>query len=124
MILVDTSVWIDHLGRGDETLVRLLEEQAVLGHPWIRGELVLGNLNDRDEICRLLSGLPQAPVASIRELDWLVEHECLVGRGIGFVDAQLLASTRLVPGAQLWTRDKRLAAVADALSIAYEPPRA
>ena len=117
MILVDTSVWVDHLRAGDRTLVDLLERSAVLGHPWVTGELALGRLSQRAEILRLLSSLPQAELATTTDVASLIEGHRLYGLGIGYVDAQLLAATRLTPDARLWTRDKRLAAVAACLGL-------
>lgn len=121
MILVDTSVWIDHLRSGDENLVRLLDNCAVLAHPWVTGELALGNLNRRDEVIGLLSDLPQATLAGDDEVLRLIEQEVLYGAGIGYVDAHLLAATRLTPDARLWTRDKRLSAVTARLDLAFQP---
>lgn len=118
MILVDTSVWVDHFGSGDRLLVRLLADRMVLGHPFVRGELALGNLRQRRTILGDLSDLPQAPVADDEEVIAFINRRALFGRGIGFVDAHLLASVQLVGGASLWTRDKRLRAVAEQLGLA------
>lgn len=112
MILVDTSVWVDHLRVGDPRLVELLTDGQVLGHPWVTGELALGRLSRRSEILDLLHNLPQATVATDAEVLTLITDRQLFGRGIGYVDAHLLAATLLTSGARLWTRDKRLAAVA------------
>ena len=119
MVLVDTSVWIDHLRAGDETLSSLLQERSVLSHPWIIGELALGSLRDRAEVLGLLSALPKAAVATDEDVRWLIEHEALHGTGIGLVDAQILASVKLTPGAQVWTRDKRLLKQAMRLGRAF-----
>ena len=119
MILVDTSVWIDHLRIGDPQLTVLLEEARVLAHPWVIGELALGQLSRRSEILGLLSNLPQATVATETEVMTLVETQHLFGRGIGYVDTHLLTATLLTADASLWTRDKRLAAVAADLGISY-----
>ena len=121
MILVDTTVWIDHLRNGDASLERLLQEDAVLGHRWVTGELALGNLASRDEILDLLNELPQAVVAEDDEVLSLIEHERLYGSGIGYIDAQLLAATRLTADTTLWTRDRSLAAVAVRLGLGYQP---
>ena len=121
MILVDTSVWIDHLRSGDSTLAGLLDNSAVLAHPWVTGELSLGNLSRRDEVIGLIQGLPQATSATDSEVLGLIEREALYGAGIGYVDAQLIAATRLTPGAALWTRDKRLSAVAARLGLGFQP---
>lgn len=122
MILVDTSVWIDHLRSGNATLARLLSTGFVLGHPWVAGELALGNLAQRQTILSLVRALPPAVVATDVEVLSLIDRQRLHGRGIGYVDAHLLAAGRLTPGAQLWTRDKRLASAATGLGIGFTPP--
>ena len=124
MILVDTSIWVDHLRLGDDVLMALLNSGSVLGHPWIVGEVALGNLAHRDDIIGLLQGLPQAAVASDSEIITLIQKECLFGTGIGYVDTQLLAATRLTSDARLWTRDKRLSAVTDRLKVGFQPAEA
>lgn len=121
MILVDTSVWIDHLRSGDATLARLLDNSAVLAHPWVIGELALGNLSRRDEVIGLIRGLPQATLATDDEVLGLIGQEALYGAGIGYVDAALLAATRLTRDAALWTRDKRLSSVAARLGLGFQP---
>ncbi len=118
MILVDTSIWIDHLRRGHPTLVDLLQVGSVLGHPWVTGEIALGRLTDPRQVLGLLVNLPSATVASESEVLVLIEHQDLAGSGIGYVDAQLLASTRLTPDAQLWTNDERLTEVAVRIGVA------
>lgn len=121
MILVDTAVWIDHFRDGDRQLTELLDRSVVLAHPWVIGELSLGNLRGRAEILRLLADLPQATIAMPAELLVLIEHRELYGIGIGYVDVQLLAATMLTNGATLWTRDRRLNAAAQQLEVAYTP---
>ena len=121
MILVDSSLWIDHLRLGDATLADLLAGGLVLGHPFVLGELACGNLRNRREILTLLGDLPQAVVATDAEVLAVVERYRLMGRGIGYVDAHLLASTLLTPETQLWTRDQRLAAVAQGLGVGADP---
>lgn len=121
MILVDTSIWIDHFCGGEATLTRLLENSGVLGHPWVTGEVALGNLSRRAEIIGLLRSLPQATVASGDEVLRLIERDELYGVGIGYVDAQLLAATRLTPETGLWTRDKRLLASTARLGLDFQP---
>lgn len=121
MILVDTSVWVDHLRAGDRRLATLLERGAVLAHPWVIGELALGRLSQREEILRLLAGLPHAEIVTAPELAVFIDRHELFGIGIGYVDAQLLASAFLTPDARLWTRDKRLAAVAERLGAQASP---
>lgn len=117
MILVDTSIWIDHLRSGDAQLVTLLQDGNVLGHPWVTGELALGNPARRNEVLKLLHNLPRATVATDVEVMTLIDHHRLFGLGIGYVDAHLLASTRLSAGGKLWTRDKRLHATAVQLEL-------
>lgn len=117
MILVDTSVWIDHLRNGDAALVRRLETGQVLAHPFVIGELALGNLRLRQSILDALHDLPQALVASDREVLTLIDRHSLAGLGIGYVDAHLLAAVKLTPDARLWTRDRRLSGVAERLGL-------
>ena len=108
MILVDTSVWIDHLRARDAALGGLLDAGEVLGHPFVLGELALGSLRQRELVLTALGDLPQASVATDAEVLTFIERGRLYGFGIGYVDAQLLAAIRLTPGASLWTRDRRL----------------
>lgn len=117
MILVDTSIWIDHLRVGNGELVARLEHGEVLGHPWVRGELALGRLSHRQEVLELLADLPQATVATTDEVMALIDARELPGSGIGFVDVHLLAATLLTAGTTLWTRDARLRAVAMKLGV-------
>jgi predicted nucleic acid-binding protein len=120
MILVDTSVWADHLRAGEPELVDLLGAREVLAHPWVIGELALGNLGQRDAILAGLRDLPQTAVASDDEVLAFIERNRLAGLGIGYVDVHLLASARLnaVP---LWTRDMRLKAVAEGMGLVSQP---
>jgi predicted nucleic acid-binding protein len=120
LILADTSVWVDHLRRGDAQLVELLERAAVLMHPFVVGEIACGNLVDRPSILELLQDLPAAAVADGDEVLGFIERHGLHGKGIGYVDVHLLASVVLTDGARLWTRDKRLRAVAQALGCAIQ----
>lgn len=117
MILVDTSVWVDHLRAGERALVRLLDHGLVLAHPWVTGELALGHLSQRQDLLGLLTGLPSAEIATDAEVLALIAAEQLYGLGIGYVDAQLLSATRLTADARLWTADQRLAAVARRLRL-------
>jgi predicted nucleic acid-binding protein len=118
VILVDTSIWIEHLRSASAILTKLLVDGEVLGHPFVLGELALGNLRQRDEIMLVLRRLPQAISASHLEVLQFVDREALFGRGIGYVDAHLLAAARLTVGTRLWTRDRRLQAVAVQLDLA------
>lgn len=122
MILVDTSVWINHLRNNDPHLVRLLIENSVLGHPFVRGELALGNLRQREEILGALENLPQAPIVFNDEVNVFIEQHALYGLGIGLIDAHLLASTQLSGNTWLWTQDKRLLAAALRLNLAASVP--
>ena len=119
MIVVDTSVWIDHLRSGDRVLSELLGSGRVLQHEWVTGELGLGHLVNRAEILRLLGSLPAAPVATAHELMEFVERYQLMGRGVGWVDVQILASARLA-AASLWTRDQRLAGAAERVGVRFD----
>ncbi|MDP9466078.1 MAG: type II toxin-antitoxin system VapC family toxin [Actinomycetota bacterium] len=118
MILVDTSVWIDHLRASEPRLVGLLHRTEVLCHPWVVGELALGQLADREQVLTLLQSLPTVgTVTSSEALLFLSAHR-LHGLGIGYVDLQLLASAAVTPGTRLWTKDKRLCGAADRLDLA------
>ena len=114
MILVDTSVWIDHFRRGDRGLSGLLDEDAVLCHPFIIGELACGNLKNRAEILSLLGALPTSVIATHEEALKLLADRELAGMGLGWFDVHLLASA-LLSGSALWTRDKVLVTAAVAL---------
>jgi len=118
VILVDTSVWIEHLRSPSAILSELLGDGEVLGHPFVLGELALGNLRRRGEILRMLGRLPQVTSASHREVLQFVDRDALFGCGIGYVDAHLLAAARLTSGTKLWTHDRRLRAVAAQLGLA------
>lgn len=118
MILVDTAVWIDHLHAPDRTLRSLLEASLVCIHPMVIGELALGSIGARAETLALLADLEQLPEATHDEVCYLVDTHVLYGRGLGLVDAHLLASLRLSPGDKLWTRDRRLMLAAEALGVA------
>ena len=116
MILVDTSIWVDHLRSGMPQLKTALQNNEVFIHPWVVGELACGNLRDRSRVLHLLQSLPSACIATPAEVLTLIEQHHLMGRGIGFVDAQLLASARL-SSCMLWTQDRRLAEQAEALDL-------
>ena len=119
MILVDTSVWIDHLRKADDTLISLLNSTQVVIHPFIIGELACGNLKNRAELLALLRKLPAVQSAQQEEVLYFIEHNQLMGRGIGFIDVHLLASLALSNHTLLWTRDKRLDLAADQLGMAF-----
>jgi predicted nucleic acid-binding protein len=120
VILVDTSVWIEHLRSRNAALAKALDEGRVLVHPLVIGELACGNLENRNELLDLLGALPAAPEVTHAEAMIFLERWTLMGRGIGFIDVHLLASAALAPPARLWTRDRRLAVVAAQLDLAHE----
>ena len=117
MILVDTSVWIDHINASESQLTNLLNQERVLTHPYVIGEISLGSLQNRKAVLDALFDLPTVLVATPEETLYLIESETLFNRGIGFVDASLLASARLQTCTTIWTRDKRLKKVADELNL-------
>lgn len=119
MILVDTSVWVDHLRHGDKTLAQLLTQGQVCIHPMITGELACGNLKNRGQLIDLWQSLPCSIEASHQEALLFLESHRLMGKGIGFVDLHLLSSTALTANTLLWTHDKRLASIAKSLNIEY-----
>jgi|SRR5690606_29972821 len=118
MILVDTSVWVDHLRKGDEQLAQYLNAAQVLAHPFVIGELALGQLSQRRRVLDALRALPQAIVATEDEVFDFIERHRLHGLGIGYVDAHLLAAAHLTPDTRLWTRDRRLHEAAERLAKA------
>jgi predicted nucleic acid-binding protein len=119
MVLVDTSVWIDHLRRADPELVRLLNAGRVLCHSLIVGEIAMGNLKARPFVLGDLHCLPRALEATHQEALVFLTHRKLFGLGLGYIDVCLLASVQLTPSARLWTRDKRLLKVAESLGLAH-----
>lgn len=120
MVLVDTTVWVDHFRRGNHGLASLLEDGEVGCHPFIIEELACGHLRNRREIIHLLGALPLCRVAAHGELLHFIEQNRLPGTGIGAVDAHLLASARL-SGVQLWSQDKCMQAVAARLHLDFAP---
>ncbi len=117
MILVDTSVWIDHLRHPVKELEALLTERRVSTHPLVRLELALGSIANREVVLASIAALPHVTPATTDELFVLVEQKKLSRRGIGITDLHLLASCLITPGTQLWTRDQRLGQVASTLGI-------
>ena len=122
MILADTSVWVDHLIVENPHLVSLLQRRQILIHPLVIGELACGNMRDRAEVMRLLRGLPRILVSTHHEVLFLIESHRFMGRGIGFIDAHLLASAAMTSSAQLWTNDRRLRELANELGVGYALP--
>ena len=118
MILVDTSVWIDHLHRSEVQLKSLLDRNAVVCHPMVMGELALGSIARRGVVLGLLSHLPRTTSATHDEVLALVSDRALHGRGLSLVDAHLLAAALLTPGTRIWTRDRRLLTAAAELDLA------
>jgi predicted nucleic acid-binding protein len=116
VILIDTSVWIDHF-RSPSPALADLDVSEFLTHPFVIGELACGTLRHRADVLHALSRLRQAVVASDKEVLHFIEEHRLMGRGIGYIDAHLLASVALTGKAQLWTHDKNLASVADDLRL-------
>ena len=120
MVLVDTSVWVDHLRLKDDRLAHLLADNQVFTHPFVIGELACGNLADRDEILSRLQDLPAIPMATESEVLYFIERNRLMGCGIGYVDTHLLAAATLTPPTRLWTSDKRLEAAANTMRLRYQ----
>jgi predicted nucleic acid-binding protein len=116
-VLVDTSVWIDFLRSGELALKNLLSSNRVVMHPMIIGELACGNLKKRQSLLKLWNSLKLLPQTSHEEVLYFIEHKSLMGRGIGYIDAHLLASVTLAADAQLWTCDKRLARIASSQGL-------
>ena len=121
MILVDTSVWIDHLRDGSTDLSALLNNFVVLTHPLVIGELACGNLRNRALVLKWMKGLPQVTVATDSETLYFIEQHNLMGRGMGYIDCSLLAAVALTPPSKVWTRDKSLARITSALGLAWRP---
>lgn len=117
MILADTSVWVDHFRKRDTELYQQLQRNNISIHPLVVTELVLGNLPERQKTIASLDRLPMVKVAQLSEVRSMIELRSLFQRGIGVVDAHLLASTFITPQTVLWTRDKQLRKVANALGL-------
>jgi predicted nucleic acid-binding protein len=120
VILLDASVWIDHIRSADRRVIELLDAGRVLCHPFVIGEVAMGQFRNRSAVLSDLRKLQIAEVASHQEVMTLVERHSLFGKGIGYVDAHLLAATFLTPNASLWTRDKSLKEAATQLKLAAE----
>jgi predicted nucleic acid-binding protein len=118
-VLVDTSVWVDHFRHGNAALVDLLVLDLVIAHPLVLGEIACGTPPNRVQTLADLDGLQQARQASVREAMAFIERERLFGLGCGLVDMLLLTSTLMMPGAELWTLDKRLCALAERFGVMH-----
>jgi predicted nucleic acid-binding protein len=118
VILVDTSIWIDHLRHGNPPLVSLLQNEAVCIHDFVIGELACGSLRNRAEVIGLLQSLPRLASATEDETLFFIEQQDLMGRGIGYIDAHLLAAA-VIRGLPIWTKDKLLMVVAEEKGWAY-----
>lgn len=116
MILVDTSIWVDHFNNSDDDLINLLNSGRVCIHPFVIGELSCGNILNRSEILALLKALPRVEPALEDEVFTLIENKKLYGIGLGFVDVHLLASA-LIHNVKIWTRDKTLKKAAININI-------
>lgn len=120
MVLVDASVWVEHLRRGKAHLRELLDRGLVLCHPFVVGELACGHLKHPQQILSLLKALPSAPRAEDDEVLQFIEKRALAGIGLGLVDVHLFAST-ILSDSVLWTEDRRLKAAANRIGIGYDP---
>lgn len=122
MILADTSIWIDHFRHGDAELQRIIEEDRLLCHPAIIGELALGSLRDRSNVLTFLAAQRSAVVATHEEVMAMIEQQGVFSMGIGYTDAHLLASVLLDKRTVLWTRDKRLQTAASKAGASLHMP--
>ncbi len=118
LVLVDTSIWISHFRKGNSRLQDLLMEGKVVCHPFIIGELACGNIKNRKEILALLEALPKTVLAEHEEVLYFIELHRLMGKGLGYIDTHLLASTQL-SGIYLWTMDNNLKDAADELNLSF-----
>lgn len=117
MILADANIWIDYFRAGDLQLQTLLNNREVVMHPCLAAELALGSLRDRSRMLVRLDTMPQARVVALRDIRQMIEARSLYAKGIGLIDAHLVASCLITPGTQLWTRDSALKGVAKAMGI-------
>lgn len=118
MILIDTSIWIDHLRKADQRLLTVLNASLAATHPFVLGEIALGSLKDRRRLLGDLAALPMVEVATDDEVLSFIDSHDLAGSGVGYLDAHLLAGVKLTPGARLWSKDRKLCAAADRLGLA------
>jgi predicted nucleic acid-binding protein len=122
MILIDASVWIEHVRARDEIMLSLIQDRLVLTHPFVIGELALGHVRRRDMVLAELQELPLAKIATDGEVLRFVASNRLFGLGIGYIDAHLLASCMLTKSSSIWTLDKRLRAAALKFGLAADRP--
>lgn len=122
MILADTSIWVDHFRSGIEEMRKQLDKGQIAMHPFLIGELALGSLRERTKTLAFLDRLPQVRIARLEEVRRMIEARSLYGQGIGLIDTHLIASVYLTPSIQLWTRDKVLRRIAEALGIHADLP--
>jgi predicted nucleic acid-binding protein len=120
LVLADTSIWIDHFRRSNFQLARLLDRGDIVMHPFVIGELALGKVTKIAEMIEFFHLLPKTIVASANEILGFISKRKLSGSGIGYVDVHLLAAAALMPETLVWTRDKKLRAAAQALSLVAE----
>jgi predicted nucleic acid-binding protein len=121
VILVDTSVWIDHFRHDDAELRKIITDDRLLCHPFVVGELALGSLRERDAVIAFLAAQREATIATHAEVMTVIDRYSIFSMGIGYTDSHLLTSTLLDRRASLWTRDKRLAAAAQKVGAALYP---
>lgn len=121
MIIVDSSIWIDHITRPEQTLGPLLLRDHALMHPHVLGEIALGRMKNREKVLERFLWLPVPNVAQEGHVLSMIEDDEFWGTGIGYSDAHILASTLITPGGKLWTRDKRLHAQAKRLGVDFTP---
>jgi predicted nucleic acid-binding protein len=121
LVIADSSIWMDHINKGDSGLVALMKQRRVRLHPMIIAEIALGSIKQRAIMLEELHAFPQVDSASHSEVMAMIEWMKLFGKGVGYVDAHLLAATRQLRSGTLWTRDNKLKAQAMRLNIAYQP---
>jgi predicted nucleic acid-binding protein len=117
LILADTMMWIDYFRNRTAEMHGQLEEGKIVMHPFIVAELALGSLRERGKTLATLDMLPRVKVASLGEVRGMIERHGLYSKGIGLTDAHLVASAMITPSVRLWTRDKRLRSMAEALGV-------
>jgi predicted nucleic acid-binding protein len=122
MILIDSSIWMDHFRQKNSELIDLARGKAILCHPFVVGEIAMSSFAQREIILSDLSDLPQAIVAFDDDVQKFVTRHKLFSLGIGYIDAHLLVSAQLTPGTHFWTKDKRLLAAAEKLGLAMTEP--